>query len=90
MGSQIQSGKTRKPAFKITVGGTEAIEEVVVCKYDGLQWQEIDVMENINRDRWEGGWQDTNFTGNGIYYVRVTQKDGENAWSSPIWVNHAD
>jgi len=44
-------------------------------------------MGNIKSDRWEGSWQDKAFDEKGIYYVRIEQQDGENAWSSPIWIN---
>lgn len=34
-------------------------------------------------------WADNGFTGPSFYYVRVTQTDGHQAWSSPIWVDRA-
>jgi hypothetical protein len=88
MGSQIEINKNKKPTFSIEVGGTTKIDEVVICKYDGSEWKEINVLENSNNDRWTGEWLDKDFNQRGIYYVRVKQRDGENAWSSPIWVNH--
>jgi hypothetical protein len=32
-------------------------------------------------------WADNTFNGSAFYYVRVTQTDGHQAWSSPIWVD---
>jgi hypothetical protein len=32
-------------------------------------------------------WADNAFNGSAFYYVRVTQTDGHQAWSSPIWVD---
>ncbi|MCP4662201.1 MAG: DUF3604 domain-containing protein, partial [bacterium] len=32
---------------------------------------------------------DDGFSGDAFYYVRVTQSDGEQAWSSPVWVADA-
>lgn len=29
------------------------------------------------------------FNGEGFYVLRVTQSDGEMAWSSPVWVTRA-
>jgi hypothetical protein len=87
MGSQIELDKTKEPKFSIEVGGTETIDEVIICKYDGSGWQETNLLENESNGRWKGKWHDEAFTGKGIYYLRVKQQDGENAWSSPIWIN---
>ncbi|MCK5465629.1 MAG: DUF3604 domain-containing protein, partial [Bacteroidales bacterium] len=87
MGSQIELGKAESPTFTIEVGGTATIDEVIICKYDGPGWQETNLLANNNDDRWKGRWHDKAFTGKGIYYLRVKQQDGENAWSSPIWIN---
>ncbi|MBD3374132.1 hypothetical protein GF406_03775 [candidate division KSB1 bacterium] len=32
-------------------------------------------------------WEDKAFKPKGIYYLCVTQKNGEKAWSSPVWVH---
>jgi hypothetical protein len=69
------------------VGGTEILEEVVICQYHGSGWQETNLLENHSNDRWMGRWTYRAFTGKGIYYIRVKQLDGEHAWSSPIWIN---
>ncbi len=37
--------------------------------------------------RFSGSWEDKEFKQKGIYYLCVTQKDGEKAWSSPVWVH---
>jgi arylsulfatase A-like enzyme len=87
MGSQIELDKVKSPKFTIEVGGTSNIDEVIICRYDGSGWQETNLLENQRNDRWRGKWLDRAFTGNGIYYVRIKQQDGENAWSSPIWIN---
>ena len=87
MGSQIEYNKSKMPLFNIEVGGTAYIEEVIICKYNGSSWQETNILENQGIDLWKGKWLDKAFTGKGIYYVRVKQIDGENAWSSPIWIN---
>ena len=79
--------KKKYPKFTVEVGGTATIDEVVMCKYDGSDWQEIRLLEVPNDDTWRGKWQDRDFQGKGIYYLRVMQQDGENAWSSPIWIN---
>lgn len=34
-------------------------------------------------------WRDPQFSAESSYYVRVTQFDGDTAWSSPIWTRPA-
>jgi len=34
-------------------------------------------------------FEDKEFDGDSSYYLRVAQKDGEWAWSSPIWVDRS-
>jgi hypothetical protein len=46
----------------------------------------IDLREKAT-DRYSSLWEDKEFNRTGIYYIRITQKDGHQAWSSPIWIN---
>jgi len=87
MGSQIELDAGSKPAFKIEVGGTAQLSEVTLCRYDGKTWTEPFVEKTAANDQSTLSWQDDAFNQRGIYYVRVTQTDGEQAWSSPIWIN---
>jgi hypothetical protein len=89
MGSQIKLAQAEKPKFDIEVGGTADLAEVAICRFDGKNWLEpkkIDLNEKTT-DRYSGTWEDAEFQQAGIYYIRVTQKNGHQAWSSPIWIS---
>ncbi|MHC4502043.1 MAG: DUF3604 domain-containing protein [Planctomycetota bacterium] len=85
-GSEVILRGGQSPEFTIEVGGTAALTGVVLCRYDGTAWTELPQAVPRGTDRWSGTCRDTAFGRSGIYYVRITQADGENAWSSPIWV----
>ena len=86
MGSQIKQEKG-KPDFRIEVGGTDILSEIAMCRYDGKKWSEPFKKRISDKDQMSTSWKDNDFSEVGIYYVRVTQKDGEQAWSSPIWIS---
>jgi hypothetical protein len=86
MGSQIKMKAGEVPEFKIEVGGTGTLSEIALCRYDGKKWSEPFKKSLRGTDRCSASWRDKDFSGSGIYYVRVTQSDGEQAWSSPIWI----
>jgi hypothetical protein len=79
------------PKFKIEVKPAGAsIEFVKIIKgWKGretpFQPPEIDSCHDLEECVFE--WEDKNFTQDSFYYLRVKQKDGHLAWSSPIWVN---
>lgn len=87
MGSQLRLPPGAERSFRIEIGGTAPLSEVVVCRFDGTQWTEPWKHTPDGPDRWVGTWCDESFDGNGIYYLRVAQRDGEQAWSSPIWID---
>jgi len=89
MGSQIKLPQNKKPKFSIEVGGVADLSEVAICRFDSEKWSEPMkiVLKEKATDRYSGFWEDTEFSRTGIYYVRVTQKNGQQAWSSPIWIN---
>jgi hypothetical protein len=81
MGDQV---RTAKPALDVVVLGTGPIERVEVLR-DGA----VVHTDKPSKDGARFHWEDpaprkrANPT---HYYVRVLQKDGQMAWSSPIWV----
>ena len=87
MGSQLKMAAGKKPAFVIEVGGTAALSEIALCRYNGKEWSEPEAKRISKSDRVKVQWKDHGFKEKGIYYVRVTQVDGEQAWSSPIWIS---
>ncbi len=88
MGSQIELSHDKKPEFNIDAGGSSDLAEIAICRFNGKEWSEPEKVDLTDRstDRYSGSWKDKEFNQSGIYYLRVTQKNGEQAWSSPIWV----
>ncbi|MGM0531409.1 MAG: DUF3604 domain-containing protein [Bacteroidota bacterium] len=88
MGSQVELGRDNNPVFNIQVGGTSDLAEITVCRFDGKEWTEPEKTDLTEKstDHYSGTWEDKEFKQSGIYYLRVTQKNGQQAWSSPIWV----
>jgi len=71
---------TRK--FQIVVGGTDIIDKIQIIKNN----EEIHT-ENPESNFLRFTFEDSQPIQNiDYYYIRVTQKDGEMAWFSPIWV----
>lgn len=80
MGTELVAD--REPRVDVRVEGLVPLSEVVVVR-DG---------EDKHRLTPDGLRLETSFTdalqpGTHFYYVRATQKDGEVAWSSPVWVD---
>jgi len=83
MGSEIpwpQRSKARD--LNVNVWGTDELDTVTVVKNND------DVHTFIPRsDQAQLVWEDrTEAQGGDYYYVRVIQRDGNRAWSSPIWL----
>lgn len=82
MGSEVELPATAPRKLVIRVQGTAPIEDVQIIK-NGRPWYS-----------WKGSGHEfdalyvDDAESNSIvsYYVTVLQKDGEMAWSSPIWV----
>jgi len=85
MGEEIaikrDGGKQDTRKIKVFAAGTYRIEKIDVVRnnvdiYTHKGTIEIENFEYVDED----------FIGNdSYYYIRVTQKDGEMAWTSPIW-----
>jgi len=73
------------PVIHFEVAGTAPIRSVVVVK-DGEAAAEL-APENES-SVFSGSWKDENFTRPANIYLRVTQTDGETAWSSPWFPEH--
>ena len=94
MGEEYSTGTP--PTLTVKVAGTNTIQSVEIVKYDGKGYQTL-YQENPDSEICVMQYQDTEFTGDSMYYARVTQVDqywrsawakttSEMAWSSPIWV----
>ena len=82
MGSELALRPYRKRELAISVLGTAHIEDVQIIK-NGSPWRAFKSpgsrFEHIEVDDEPAVMTDS-------YYVTVLQRDGEMAWSSPIWV----
>jgi hypothetical protein len=76
------------PKITVDVKGTANIDEVAIIR-DGSILYSTNPGETMTNFEYE----DSSFTGNSYYYLRVTQVDTDmygnhsHAWSSPIWVS---
>ena len=75
------------PEFQIEIDGTAAIETLGVC-VDGKPDSIIPVDKGAKsvRTTWRG---EGKLTGKHYVYIYMKQVDGNQAWSSPIWVDVA-
>ena len=82
MGSEIKSETA--PDIKVEVTGTNTIEKIIL-KRDTKVMKEFSPMKESSVITWtDEAFQhgETHF-----YYVQIIQSDGEEAISSPVWVN---
>jgi len=83
MGEEFVSNKS--PAIAVMAAGTDNLETVELIRHDESGYTVI------HADQPDGeiscfDYVDWDFKESSYYYVRVTQVDGEMAWSSPIWI----
>jgi hypothetical protein len=92
MGTNIMGDEVRtsNPSLDVIVHGTGPLDRVAVLRDGAVVHTEKPGKESEEaRFHWDDaapkkGDKDS------YYYVRVVQKDGQMAWSSPIWVKAAD
>jgi hypothetical protein len=83
MGDEFRSSEP--PALQITVVGTKALVRIDILK-DSVVVATI----RPGTQAYKGSWTDPNpEAGVHYYYIRVQQTDGELAWTSPLWIDHA-
>ena len=79
----------------ITVHGTDAVQRVEIVRNNRevyvhettapdvtFEWEDTDTLDAVHIP--PGKFWPTPFT---FYYVRVTQRDDEMAWTSPVWIS---
>lgn len=84
MGSEVEWESAQTPRrFCISAWGTDTIESLQIVKNN------MDACTfHPKADDFSDSWTDTNEALDGdYYYVRLIQRDGHRAWSSPIWVD---
>jgi hypothetical protein len=85
MGEEFSSATP--PSISVTAAGTEKLVRVELIKHDSSGYTTIHA-EEPEGDVAAFDYVDEAFSEDSFYYVRVTQADGEMAWSSPIWLEH--
>ncbi len=82
---------TTEPEVYIRVAGTAPIKEIELVKYDlrGYMARTIKPEEDFPGDSWDTEYRlvDRDIVDSTFYYLRVSQEDGHQAWSSPIWLD---
>jgi hypothetical protein len=77
MGGSGSAGVARKGSVEIA--GTDELARVEVVR-DCRTWREIPCAGDRLRAEFDVPAEA------GVYYLRIYQKDGQRAWSSPIWI----
>ena len=86
MGKVIPADAGTKLDMTVRIGGTAELTEVRVLKYDGKTWSTPIRDTDIGVMTYDLEYKLPPLKTDLVYYLRVTQKDGERAWSSPIWI----
>ena len=84
MGDEFTSATN--PTIAVAVAGTAALERVELVKHCGSGYEVI-YLDEPDSEVSSFAYVDEDFRESSFYYVRVTQVDGEMAWSSPIWID---
>jgi hypothetical protein len=70
------------PALQVHIIGTKDLAKVEVLR-DSKVVASLDCKGNECKEEWK---DPTPMAGKHYYYIRVQQKDGELAWTSPMWI----
>ena len=89
MGSEVKLTPATPRNFHIHLRGTAPIEKIEMISF-GSKLADIPTNGTAVVDTvWSDGRFDAPLD-NCYYYVRIRQRDGHCAWSSPIWVDYAE
>ena len=86
MGEELYVNADTKLDLSARIGGTAKLTEVCVLKYDGKKWSIPISKTDIGAMTYDLKCAIPPLKTDVIYYLRVTQEDGERAWSSPVWI----
>jgi hypothetical protein len=76
---------SRAPRLVVRIKGTGTLDRVDLVKNN-----KVILSRSPGTADFDLSYQDSDTQpGESYYYVRVIQKDGQMAWSSPIWVTYA-
>ena len=84
MGEVFETDK--KPVLTFQIFGTAPVKRVTIIRNE----EDYHVIEP-NKKSVSGSWADASpVAGENRYYLRIEQKDGNMAWSSPLWITVRD
>jgi len=84
MGEVFETDK--KPVLTFQIFGTAPLKRVTIIRNE----EDYHVIEP-NKKSVSGSWADASpVAGENRYYLRIEQKDGNMAWSSPLWITVRD
>ena len=76
----------KKPVLTFQIFGTAPVKRVTIIRNE----EDYHVIEP-NKKSVSGSWADASpVAGENRYYLRIEQKDGNMAWSSPLWITVRD
>ncbi len=87
MGEELAVAQVgRKPLITAEITGTTHLKTLEIIKNGRVVWRQECHGENFNRE--SVAWVDEALDNgrDNYYYFKVTQRDDEMAWSSPVWV----
>jgi len=82
MGSETKPSQGEKVVLRFRVRGTTDLHKVELLENGGILWRDLD----IGCPAIDGEFETKPSPGS-FYHLRVSQRDGEMAWSSPIWID---
>jgi len=87
MGEVLTLKNNRNRKISVLAAGTAPVEKIEVLRNNHIVYLHVG-SGTVERFEWEdeSGGKPLPFGGE-FYYIRVTQMDGEMAWSSPIWLS---
>ena len=84
MGSELKAPAGKPVTLSARLHGTDVIDRVQVISDRNVVWEDRPGALDAVYD----GVQLPACSDGGYYYLRMLQRDGHRAWSSPVWVDH--
>jgi hypothetical protein len=89
MGEAVREEQPGRRELTVLAAGTGNLDSLEILKNNEVVHSRAGSGKVI-RLRWEDGPNRRSIPGEDFYYVRVSQTDGNRAWSSPIWIGCAE
>lgn len=89
MGEVVREEHAGKRQITVLAAGTANLDTLEILK-NNVVMHTTRGTGKVMRVQWDDSAGDPSGDLEDFYYVRVTQKDGNRAWSSPIWIGSAE